>query len=469
MPLGRLLADAELLLPEQVDEARERQKVAGGSLGDSCVALGFLAPEELTRFISQSPRAPRTPAETGLDDQFLLNFVLKALYVVGLETALDVAEYITLPLHVVDPLLQVCKERRLVEVTGMTGSAIPSYRFALTGQGRQFAVEALQQSSYTGPTPVPLEDYQLQVSRQAISNERIDAAAINRALSHLVLPEDTAQRLGPALNAGKAILLYGASGNGKTSIAEALAETFEQTIFVPHCIEVDGQIIKVFDPSVHHEAEDPRPAGSNGSAGENGAAEQDPRWVRCRRPTVMTAGELTMEMLDLSFDPVSKYYEAPSHMKATGGVFVIDDFGRRLPDPAHRQEAQRSLRSAGDVLDQLRALRDHGRGRPAPHPVQALPGAAERGAVRGHLPQARRGPGARGSRRRARLPARGVLSAERHGARGLAPQVDRRARAGALRLRGGRALHHARAGAGRPAPAVPERRAGGRLSFSAAC
>jgi predicted ATPase with chaperone activity len=152
-------------------------------------------------------------------------------------------------------------------------------------------------------------------------------------MSHLVLSESIIRRLGPASNSGRAILIYGSAGNGKTSIAEALVSAFEQPVYVPYAIEADGQIIKIYDPSIHVAF----PAG-NGANGQTSAIflphlEHDPRWVRCKRPYVISGGELTLEMLDLDFDPHSKYYEAPLQMKAIGGVFVIDDFGRQRVRP----------------------------------------------------------------------------------------------------------------------------------------
>ncbi len=149
-----------------------------------------------------------------------------------------------------------------------------------------------------------------------------------------MLSSDILRRLGPAANSGRAILLYGASGNGKTSLAEALGETFQQCIYIPYCIEADGQIIKIFDPAVH------RPVTSQQDSGNSRSRpiylpqiEYDPRWVRCRRPIIISGGELTLEMLDLEFDPHSKYYEAPLQVKATGGVYIIDDFGRQRVRP----------------------------------------------------------------------------------------------------------------------------------------
>jgi predicted ATPase with chaperone activity len=207
-------------------------------------------------------------------------------------------------------------------------------RYALTNAGKERASEALRLCEYIGPVPIPLESYQVQVQKQTITNEVISIEKLRKALSHLVLSDDITRRLGPASNSGRAILIYGAAGNGKTSIAEALAGAFEQPVYVPYCIEADGQIIKIFDPSVHT----PFPAAADENNGHGHPIflpqmEHDPRWVRCRRPFLLTGGELTLEMLDLQFDPHSKYYEAPLQVKAIGGIFVIDDFGRQRVRP----------------------------------------------------------------------------------------------------------------------------------------
>jgi hypothetical protein len=268
------------------------------------------------------PLAPDTIEESGLDPQFLLRLVLKSMYVTNLETAPDLAAYMKLPGMVVHEVLESAKEKRLLEVLGLSEARSSVYRYALTSTGRDWAVEALGQCQYTGPAPVPLEAFRAQVMAQSITRDQITPESMARALAHLVVPEGTIARLGPAANSAKALLLYGAPGNGKTSIALALGRAFDHAIFLPHCIEADGQVIRFLDPSVHNlwDGEGPElPLGRDA----------DPRWVRCRRPVVVTGGELTIDMLDLSFDPLSKCYEAPAHMKASGGVFIADDLGRQ--------------------------------------------------------------------------------------------------------------------------------------------
>src|SRR4029453_18820911 len=197
---------------------------------------------EITTAIPQ-PLAPDTVHEGGLDPQFMLRFILKSLYVTNLETAPALADYVTLPELVVHEVLESAKEKRLVEVLGLADARRSVYRYALTGVGRDWAVEALSQCSYVGPAPVPIDAYRAQVAAQSITRDQITPAAMALALGHLVLPNGTIERLGPAANSAKAMLLYGAPGNGKTSIAMAIGAAFDQSIYLPYCIEADGQII----------------------------------------------------------------------------------------------------------------------------------------------------------------------------------------------------------------------------------
>ncbi len=333
MALGDVLLAKNLLDRNQLDLALERQKVAGGLLGDNLVALGLITREKLEAVLQEPPPIPKSMRDTGLDFTFLINSVLKSIYVSGFQTVLELSNHTKLPRGIVEEFLQVLKKDGLVDVRGAADVNFTVLRHALTSAGRERAIEALKQSQYNGPVPVPLPEYQLQVQKQTITNERIHADDLARVLSHLVLPKDTLRWLGPTINSGKAILFYGASGNGKTSIAEAAGHTFRQAIYIPYCIEVDGQIIKIFDAAVHREVLSQTNSGGDTKQIYLPPVDFDPRWVRCRRPVIIAGGELTLEMLDLDFDPLSKYYEAPVHVKATGGIFVIDDFGRQLVRP----------------------------------------------------------------------------------------------------------------------------------------
>jgi len=184
------------------------------------------------------------------------------------------------------------------------------------------------------PAPVPFEAFCAQIEKQNILNERVNQTALSKCFSDLVLPDGLVHRLGPAVNSGRSILLYGPPGNGKSCIAEAVGEAFQQTICIPYCIEIDGQIINFYDESVHRLVSEPATSSDPSRASLLRPTESmDPRWVRCRRPVVTTGGELTLGMLDLTYNTNAKFYEAPLQLKATGGIFVIDDFGRQQTEP----------------------------------------------------------------------------------------------------------------------------------------
>jgi hypothetical protein len=334
MAIGELLLAKNVIDEAQFKKVLHQQKIAGGRLSDNLVALGYVSRDDLDAILQEPPPLAKTVAETGLEGNFLLNCLLRTMYISALQTIPELAEQIKLTRGVIEQLLTFAKKEALVEIRGPSEQNVNIMRYALTSAGRERASEALRRCEYIGPVPIPLESYQVQVQKQTITNEVIGIEKLRKALSHLVLSEDIVRRLGPAANSGRAILIYGAAGNGKTSIAEALIGAFEQPVYVPYCIEADGQIIKIFDPSVHT----PFPAPADGN-NDNGhpiflpRLDHDPRWVRCKRPYLITGGELTLEMLDLAFDPHSKYYEAPLQVKAIGGVFVIDDFGRQRVRP----------------------------------------------------------------------------------------------------------------------------------------
>jgi hypothetical protein len=335
MAIGELLLAKGVITQEQLDNVLRQQKLAGGRLGDNLVALGYITRENLEAILQEPPAVPKTVEQTGLELNFVFNCLLRTMYVSALQTVPELSEQLKLTRGVVEELLTFAKKEALVEIRGPSEKNYNVMRYALTGGGREKAAEALRRCEYIGPIPVPLESYQLQVQKQTITNEVISIEKLSNALSHLVLSEEIVRRLGPASNSGRAILIYGAAGNGKTSIAEALANAFEQPVYVPYSIAADGQIIKIYDPSVHVSFPYPQDKGSNGDSHPMflPQLEHDPRWVRCKRPYVISGGELTLEMLDLDFDPHSKYYEAPLQMKAIGGIFVIDDFGRQRVRP----------------------------------------------------------------------------------------------------------------------------------------
>lgn len=333
MSLGQILVARGLIQAEDLDKALARQKEHGDLLGDNLLALGLVTSERLETVLHELPSAPTSIPETGIAATNLLKLLLKAIYVGNVETASQICEELKLSNVIVNALLEDAVDKRLVEILGASGlSAHSEYRYALTGKGREWAIEALGQCQYVGPAPVSLDDYTEQILKQRITNERIDQDILTRGFPGLTLPDGFMRHIGPAINSGRAILLYGSPGNGKTSVAEAVGKIFEEVVYIPHCIEVDGQIIKIFDPTIHVQAtESSQPQAPSLWTERN--QELDRRWVPCRRPVIMTGGELTLQMLDLSFDPHTKFYVAPLHVKALGGTFIIDDFGRQLVSP----------------------------------------------------------------------------------------------------------------------------------------
>jgi len=337
MFLGESLIESGMARPEDIEAALAHQVKTGGTLGESLVALEILSVEQLDAFFHFSIPAVKTIEETGLDPILLMTLALKIINIYGLDRASQIVDEIKLPMSIVTNLLNEARERALIESLGSKSQKISEeVRFSLSGKGKEWVADAMEQSQYVGSAPVSLAAYQMQTEKQRISHDRVDEASLKNSLSHLVLSEDFQSRLGPALNFGRAMLLYGAPGNGKTSIAMALARSFQQYIYVPYCIEVNNQIINIFDPEVHTEVDMVSMDQQDNKASMKTRLRRsmsDPRWVRCRRPIAITGGELTLEMLDLNFNQFSKYYEAPLQVKATGGVFIIDDFGRQMASP----------------------------------------------------------------------------------------------------------------------------------------
>jgi predicted ATPase with chaperone activity len=221
-------------------------------------------------------------------------------------------------------------DRKLAEIVGTeAGTTIRVVIYALTEQGRAWAIESQEQTKYLGPAPVTVDAYGDQIKRQRIGGERVDRSQIGKAFSDLVVTDHFITKLGPAINSGRSILLYGPPGNGKSSVSEKIGRIFSDIIYIPYCVDADGQIIRIFDPSIHEPVSIPTATHDIGIRRED----FDARWVACRRPIVITGGELSLEMLDLRFSQLSGFYEAPLHVKALGGTFVVDDFGRQLVRP----------------------------------------------------------------------------------------------------------------------------------------
>ena len=333
MRLGDLLIRANRVTEADVTAALERSRETGERLGDSLVALGAIDQKTLTSFIHRIPSDPHDIASTGIDENELLALLMKLIYAERLETARQFIDRIKLPYHVVAELTRMAVDRQLLQTLGTRQSDnLLDMAYSLTDLGRRWTIDALERLRYAGPAPVTIGDFCEQVNLQKLTNETITMQRINQAIGDLEMDQSVLEQAGPALNSGRALLLYGPPGNGKTTVALRFASVFQDVIYIPYAIEVEGQIIRMFDASVHKQVD---PAGiEDGSVSFVRQDEFDQRWVPCRRPFVIVGGELTLDMLDLRYDEGGHYYEAPMHVKALNGCFLIDDFGRQLVAPA---------------------------------------------------------------------------------------------------------------------------------------
>ena len=262
---------------------------------------------------------PQALSEVDVRPEVLEDLTLKILNLCGSLSILEIAKKTCLSYEVATELFYRLRTKQMCQVTGMTGN-IPE--IAITSQGRLRAAELLSLSNYTGAAPVSLESYVEIVRRQSVRNVQVRPDDVERAFAHLVMDNETLRKLGTALNSGSALFLYGPAGVGKTTIAETLSQVLaKDEVWIPYAVEVDGEIITVYDSSIHVRVQNLEPEI------------RDERWVLCHRPAVLVGGELTVEMVDLQFNPNAKYYVGPVQMKANNGVLIVDDFGRQRLRP----------------------------------------------------------------------------------------------------------------------------------------
>lgn len=307
---------------DEMKKACVRQLLHGGKLTESLLTLGLVSKQQLCEFELQPPKPPATIERTGMPLGFITDLAAKHILFMGEFDQRELAERLCLPINLIDKLMEQLRRVKLVQVLGAGGYSSETYRYLITDAGKDRAHELLDICRYVGPAPVSLDDYVTMVDSQTIRMVEIDRQQIAEAFSHLVVSPQLIETIGPGISSGRSILLHGPSGNGKTAIAEAIGTVFQDPIFVPYAVYVAGQVITVYDPVTHLRASD-----------EDREPGADPRWVRVKRPVVMAGGELTMNMLDLTFNKVTKYYDASLQMKANNGIFLIDDFGRQQIEP----------------------------------------------------------------------------------------------------------------------------------------
>ncbi|MEP1521561.1 ATPase [Ascidiaceihabitans sp.] len=278
-----------------------------------------------------APPAPKRIEEMKLPIVMMRDILLKTIFRKNVDMVSDLAKALRLPIPVTQELIDMAREQRLLEATGtLNANNGNEMGYQLTDAGKARALDALAQSEYFGAMPVPLDVYREQVKRQSIRNLMVTRAQLTNAMGHLVLPDALIGNLGPAVSAGRSILMYGPPGNGKSSISNGIRDALGDMVYVPHAIEYAGQVITVYDPIVHNavadEVDDPNVLRKT-------SGKFDTRYVKCERPTVITGGELSLNMLDLVYNPTAKTYQAPLQLKSTGGIFIVDDLGRQAEPP----------------------------------------------------------------------------------------------------------------------------------------
>ncbi|MGB0959333.1 MAG: ATPase [Halocynthiibacter sp.] len=278
----------------------------------------------------EMPPAPKSLADLGLPMALMRDILIKTMYRQNLIRLDDIASSLSISAAQTQVLVSTARDQRLIEITGSATESANDLSYQLTDAGKDRARDALSQSEYFGALPVPLAVFEEQVKRQSIRNTNLKRSQLEACMSHLILPEGLLDQLGPAVRSGRSILLYGPPGNGKSSISNGVRDAMGDQIYVPQAIEYSGQIIAFYDPLVHERI---NTQTESKQELRKQRVSHDTRFLLCRRPAVVTGGELTLSMLDLVYNSVSRTYQAPLQMKAAGGLFIVDDLGRQEESP----------------------------------------------------------------------------------------------------------------------------------------
>jgi predicted ATPase with chaperone activity len=265
---------------------------------------------------SYNPPVPQTIAELQIPESLVLDLVLRRMLIEGYSSLAGLSRSLRMAIPVIDTAFKHMRQQQLVEVKGMTGN---DYHFTLSAAGKQLAGERFQVSQYAGACPVSLKEY-LTATKAQSARVHVDRRSLRQAFSDLVVSDRMLDQLGPAIISQSSIFVYGPTGNGKTSLAERMLRVYADAVMIPYSVEVDNQIISLYDPVVHQPI-------------EHDDEDLDPRWVMCKRPCILVGGELVPSMLELRLDEASGIYAAPLQMKANNGILLIDDFGRQLMSP----------------------------------------------------------------------------------------------------------------------------------------
>ncbi len=336
MRLGELLVGRGLVSIATVYAALEQQRQTGRRLGEILVDMRALTAEQLADVTSTlksgAPKPPRTIADTGIPEAQLTLLLLKLMRYQGRSATSDIASALRLPTHVVQDLLSRVSLQKLIQPLGARamGSLFQDIHYEPTQAGRDLAHEAFEQNQYMGPAPVPLLSFQGQIAKQTINNEFAGIEDLAPQFENIILPPRIIRKILPAINAGRTVMLYGPPGNGKTIVATRLANLFNQVIYVPYAVDIGGQIMTVFDQTLHQPVLSmSEPLLDEQPGTDRGPVAFDERWMPCKRPFCAVGADLDLSMFELQYDEAAGYYDAPLHVKGLNGSFLIDDFGRQ--------------------------------------------------------------------------------------------------------------------------------------------